>query len=163
MPVERTPRLPFRNFRWSFFGTNWRGRKDALAPLKPFEPNRAKFLDTWNDPAMISYDEYIGTLLDTVFVPCPGGNNAETYRFYEALECGCVPIVVREQGDELFVKKITSNMPILAVPSWGEAAMLMRQLYGDKELLEKYRLNILNGWRAWKGRLVGDVKGAFGL
>jgi len=163
MPVERTPRLPFRNFRWSFFGTNWRGRKDALAPLIPFEPNRAKFLESWNDPAMISYDEYIGTLLDTVFVPCPGGNNAETYRFYEALECGCVPIVVREQGDELFVKKITSNMPILAVPSWSEAVMLMRQLYGDKELLEKYRLNILNGWRAWKGRLVGDVKGAFGL
>lgn len=163
MPLERTPRLPFRNTRWSFFGTNWRDRRQKLAPIMGFGPNRCKLLEGWNAPDMVGYDEYIGTLLDTVFVPCPGGQNAETFRFYEALECGCIPIVVREPGDELFVKYITSNMPILPVNSWTEAAGLMSQLYADKNLLENYRTNLLMGWRAWKERLVAEVRTAFQL
>ena len=163
MPLERTPRLPFRHTRWSFFGTNWRGRDQKLAPLMGFGPNRCKLLEGWNAGDMVGYDEYIGTLLDTIFVPCPGGQNAETYRYYEALECGCIPIVVREPGDELFVKYITSNMPILPVNSWEEAAGLMNQLYADKNLLENYRTNLLIGWRVWKERLVAEVAAAFQL
>jgi len=163
MPLERTPRLPFRNTRWSFFGTNWKNRDQKLAPLMGFGPNRCKFLENWNAENMVGYDEYIGTLLDTVFVPCPGGQNAETFRYYEALECGCIPIVVREPGDELFVKYITSNMPILPVNSWPEAALLMNQLYSDKNLLENYRTNLLVGWRFWKQELVAEVQRAFQL
>ena len=163
MPLERTPRLPFRHTRWSFFGTNWRDRDQKLAPLMGFGPNRCKLLEGWNAGDMVGYDEYIGTLLDTVFVPCPGGQNAETFRYYEALECGCIPIVVREPGDELFVKYITSNMPILPVNSWTEAAGLMNQLYADKNLLENYRTNLLIGWRVWKERLVAEVRAAFQL
>jgi GR25 family glycosyltransferase involved in LPS biosynthesis len=163
MPLERTPRLPFRNTRWSFFGTNWNDRHTKLAPLEEIEPYRCILLEGWNSANMVGYEEYIGTMLDTVFVPCPGGQNAETYRFYEALECGCVPIVVREPGDELFVKYITSNMPILPVNSWTEAALLMKQLYNDKNLLENYRANLLNGWRVWKGGLVAQVRTALDL
>lgn len=163
MPLERTPRLPFRNTRWSFFGTNWKNRDQKLAPIMGFGPNRCKLLEGWNATDMVGYDEYIGTLLDTVFVPCPGGQNAETFRYYEALECGCIPIVVREPGDELFVKYITSNMPILPVNSWTEAAGLMNQLYADKSLLENYRTNLLIGWRIWKERLVAEVAAAFQL
>ena len=160
-PLERTPRLPFRSMRWSFFGTNWKGRKEKFEPIMGFGPNRCKFLDTWNSKDTVGYDEYIGTLLDTVFVPCPGGNNVETYRFYEALECGCVPILVRESGDELFIKMITDNLPIVPVKNWDEGNILMQQLYNDKNLLEGYRMNVLNGWRLWKDRLKGAVKDAF--
>ena len=157
-PIERTPRLPFRSIRWSFFGTNWNGRAEKFVPIMKFEPNRCKLLEGWNSANMIGYDEYIGSLLDTVFVPCPGGNNAETYRLYEALECGCVPIIVRETGDELFVKMITDNLPIIPVKSWEEANILMQQLYADKNLLESYRMNILNGWRVWKERMRESIK-----
>ena len=162
-PIERTPRLPFRGTRWSFFGTNWKGRSEKFAPIMAFEPNRCKFLDGWASKDVVGYDEYIGALLDTVFVPCPGGNNVETYRFYEAMECGCVPVVVREPGDELFVKMITDNLPIVPVKNWDEANALMQQLYNDKNLLENYRANILNGWRVWKTKLGEQVKTAFGL
>ena len=161
-PLERTPRLPFRSTRWSFFGTDWNGQRSAkFAPIMNFGPNRCKFLKEWNSKEMIGYDEYIGVLLDTVFVPCPGGNNFETYRFYEALECGCVPVIVREPGDELFVKMITSNLPLIPVKNWDEANALMQQLYNDKNLLEAYRINILNAWRIWKEKLQATIKEAF--
>ena len=162
-PLERTPRLPFRSTRWTFFGTNWKKRADKFAPLLQIEPNRCKFLDEWNSKDLVGYEEYLGTMLDTVFVPCPGGNNVETYRFYEALECGCVPVIVREPGDELFIKMITDNLPVIPVKTWDEAAVLMQQLYADKNLLESYRGNILNGWRMWKEKLIEQVKAGFHL
>ena len=162
-PIERTPRLPFRGIRWSFIGTNWKNRSEKFAPIMDFEPHRRKFLEEWNSEEAVGYEEYLEILLDTVYVPCPGGNNSETYRFYEALECGCVPIVVREPGDELFVKMITDNLPILPTNTWDEASGLMRQLYDDKKLLESYRLNILNAWRVWKLKLCGEIKTALNL
>ena len=162
-PLERTPRLPFRATRWSFFGTNWNKRSEKFTPIMSFQPNRCKFLDGWHAKDMIGHEEYIGTLLDTVFVPCPGGNNMETYRFYEALECGCIPVVVREPGDDLFIKMITDNLPVIPVKSWEEANILMQQLYNDKNLLESYRINILNGWRVWKEKLRAEVKATFQL
>ena len=42
-----------------------------------------------------TYEEYIAKLVDTGFVLCPEGNNPETFRHYEALEVGAVPLFVR--------------------------------------------------------------------
>jgi hypothetical protein len=161
--MEFTPRLPFRGTVWSFYGTNWKGRQEKLAPLMEIGPNRCKFFATWNDAAMVSREEYISTLLDTVFVPCPGGQNPETYRLYEALECGCIPIIVKEAGSETYQQLLTNNLQLLAVSSWGEAVILMRQLYQDKNMLEAYRNTVLTRWQAWKQRLVGEIKGRLQL
>ena len=38
---------------------------------------------------------HLNMLLDSVFVLCPRGNNLETFRFYEALESGAIPIFVK--------------------------------------------------------------------
>jgi hypothetical protein len=164
-PFERTPRLPFRNTLWSFFGTAWQGRAEKLEPLMTLEPNRCRFLSGWNSDEMVGREEYIGSLLDTIFVPCPGGQNPETYRLYEALECGCIPIVVREGGEKesLYMKMLMENLQILPVTSWSEAAVLMRQLLQEKNLLETYRQNLLVRYRIWKENLVKEVKGALGV
>lgn len=157
-PFMKTPRLPFRSHIWSFFGTAWKEREDKLQHLQRFQPQRLCLLDTWNGPNSIGRDEYLSTLLDTVFVPCPGGQNAETYRFYEALECGCVPIVVKEENDSLFTKMIMANMEFLVVSSWQEAAVLIAQLMENKTLLENYRANLLIAWQSWKERLTVEFK-----
>jgi GR25 family glycosyltransferase involved in LPS biosynthesis len=157
-PLMKTPRLPFRSHVWSFFGTAWRQRDEKLQPLQRLQPHRLSLLTSWNGPNSVGRDEYLSTLLDTVFVPCPGGQNAETYRFYEALECGCVPIVVKEENDSLFTKMIMANMEFLAVSSWQEAAVLIAQLMENKTLLENYRANLLIAWQRWKERLVAEFK-----
>ena len=43
----------------------------------------------------IVYHEYLSIMADTIFVPCPAGNNPETFRHYEALELGSIPLIVR--------------------------------------------------------------------
>jgi hypothetical protein len=78
--------------------------------------------------------------LNSRFIPCPGGVNPETYRFYEALECGCIPLYVRQGNDGLYFEKhLKANLPIAELPSWDHAAALMYQLSNEPPLMEGYR------------------------
>ena len=150
-PLMDTPRLPFREFTWSFAGTNWRGRKEAMKGLELIKPNYVRWFEQWNDPGMLSDDTYLSLLLNSKFVPVPAGNNPETYRFYEALECGCIPIYIRQPGDELLVDKhLKAWLPIIDLPSWDHATALIFQLSNNPEVMEQYRNGILDGYGRWK-------------
>jgi hypothetical protein len=152
-----TPRLPFRTLTWSFTGTDWNGRKALLEPLSRVMPSAAVFQENWNDPASVPKDQYISTLLDTVFVPCPDGMNAETFRFYEALECGCIPLLVKTEKNAAWIDWITENIQVLPVDNWSDAASLMDDLMGSKPMLEAYREKVLTSWMNWKLKLREEV------
>ena len=162
-PLNKTPRLPFRNNMWSFFGTNWKNRKDLLAPLLEIQPNNFRLVDTWESPDKLTRHQYIASLLDTIFVPCPPGNNVETFRLYEALECGCVPIYVKENGDEAYVDMLQTELGLLPVSNWNEAFILMVHFLREKELLENYRNSLLTRWKTWKERLGNDMRKTWAL
>jgi len=49
----------------------------------------------------LTYDEYTLRMTQTVFAPCPPGNTPETFRIYEALELGAIPLLIRPPSDEL--------------------------------------------------------------
>lgn len=162
-PLNKTPRLPFRNTRWTFYGTGWQNRKEHLQPLNDIQPNSLLLVDSWESPQKISRNQYIARLLDTVFVPCPRGNNVETFRLYEALECGCIPIYVKSEGDEMYVKMLQEELGLLPVSSWQEAKLLMDHLFGEKILLEAYRNTLLTQWRVWKSKLGQQVRKVWGI
>ena len=158
-PLMDTPRLPFREFMWSFAGTDWRGRKEAMKGLELIKPNYVRWFEQWNDPAMLSEDAYLSMLLNSKFVPIPAGNNHETYRFYEALECGCIPMYIRQPGDEMLVDKhFKAYLPLLDLPSWEHATALMFQLSNNPEVMEQYRNGILDGYRRWKLETANKIR-----
>jgi Exostosin family len=150
-----TPRLPFRHTIWSFFGTNWNNRKQLLEPLIAATslPNKHAFYDTWADPSGLQKEEYLSALLDTVFVPCPDGNNPETFRFYEALQAGCIPLVVKTVENETWFRWVSERIPIVPLASWSEAPRIILTLMSRPEMLETYRETILRGWAAWRAEL----------
>jgi len=149
-PYERTPQLPFRKYAWTFFGTAWNNRKEILEPLKQVEEYRCELYNEWNDKNSLSEMEYMSTLLNTWLIPCIGGNNPETYRFYEALECGSVPILVEDETNKEYIKFITEYIPILPLKSWAQAPLLVKSFIEDKVAFEQYRYNILNGYSSMK-------------
>ena len=159
-PLNKTPRLPFRNQTWSFFGTNWKNRKDLLAPLNNIQPNTVRLFDSWNSPDVVDRKQYIVTMLDTIFVPCPSGNNAETFRLYEALECGCIPLYVKEDGnnDEEYIQTLNKELGLIPLNNWKDAFVLMVHFLKEKELMENYRNMLLSRWKAWKERLGASVR-----
>jgi GR25 family glycosyltransferase involved in LPS biosynthesis len=157
--LMKTPRLPFRMLTWSFFGTDWNDRRKVITPLFDVSgANKTQFFKDWKDPDALDEKAYISNLLDTVFVPCPDGMNPETFRFYEALECGCVPLLVRTDTNSLWVDWVTEHLQILALQSWEEAAKFIRDLMINKNMLESYRTKLLTSWMAWRTKLKEEVR-----
>ncbi len=152
--AEHTPQIPFREFHWSFFGTNWNGRADALAPLLECKLHgNYKLLANWNDPSGLTREEYLGAMLDSVFVPCPDGNNPETFRFYEALQAGSIPLVVKTKRNEAWFNWVSKHLPLITNSSWQETIRIMVSLLTKPETMEIYRSQLLKGWAEWKATL----------
>lgn len=157
-PVEKTPRLPFRELVWSFLGTAWNDRPEKMKNLQLLQPHKLVWFKEWRDASMLGQDEYMNILLNSKFVPAPGGVNAETYRFYEALECGAVPVYVRQEGDDNFIQILRGRIPIADLPSWDHAAAFMYELSNNVAVLESYRNNCLVAWREWKKAAAKSVR-----
>jgi hypothetical protein len=77
---------------WSFHGTDWFDRKTQLAPLSAVEPHHCQLQPNWGHPTRSSKEEYLADLGNSKFCPILKGQNAETFRLYEALEAGTLPI-----------------------------------------------------------------------
>eukprot|EP01041_Mallomonas_annulata_P006486 gene6486-13091_t len=74
-----------------------------------------------------SYDEYIKVMSNSVFSPCPGGNNPETFRHYEALELGTIPLFVRPVAERDFTI-FWKNYPGPIFSSWTELDPYLRSV-----------------------------------
>jgi hypothetical protein len=120
-----------------------------LAPLNEI-PHAAEFYEGWNSAKALKGDAYISMLLNTVFVPCPDGVNAETFRFYEALECGCIPLLVRTEANEAWINWVTAKTKIIPMKSWADARDFVKYIMGNKEQLEGYRTAVLEAWVQWR-------------
>ena len=163
-PEIRTPRLPFRELVWSFHGTNWRGREDKMKNMLNIKPYALQWFKEWNDSANLKKDDYLTYLMNSRFIPTPGGTNPETYRFYECLECGCIPVYVRQPGDELYYEKYLKKwLPLVDLPSWDHAAAFVFQLNSNPPLMEQYRSQILQGYARWKKSLKAQVAAMISL
>jgi hypothetical protein len=150
-PAHRTPRLPFREYTWCFLGTDWNGRPEKMKNLQLIQPHKLVWFKEWNDANMFGRDEYLNILLNSRFVPVPGGQNPETYRFYECLECGCIPVYVRENGDSAYIdKQVKKWIPLPDLPNWDSATAFIYQLMNNPPVMESFRLSCLMGWKAWK-------------
>ena len=156
-PSIHTPRPPFRELAWSFVGTGWLGRREKLNPLTQIGENKVVFMDDWNSPDMLGREECLSIMLNSWCIPCPSGHNGETFRFYEALEAGAVPIVVRE-NNEAFLKFVGSHFQMMVANNWEHAAQLVYTLKQQPEVYEKYRNGILAGWEEMKRKAKENVR-----
>jgi hypothetical protein len=157
-PHASTPNLPFRELTWSFAGTDWKGRSKDLDILRAIEPHYLAWFQEWKDPKQLKEDEYIALLLNSKFVPCPRGQNVETYRFYEALECGCIPLVLFTPENDGWIKIFKNQIPFLKLENWGHAAALLQHFSKNPEQMEQYRNAILVSWANYKRSLKETIR-----
>ena len=145
--------LENRRYSWSFSGTNWKGRSTQLEPLLAIDRHLVKFLPNWNDPEQLTKEQYIELLQNTIFVPCPEGNNVETYRFYEALECGCIPVFTK-----LPAVLEDSDIPFLKIDDWNGVRDMIVYLLKNQTELNRYYDIIMKAWSNYKNRLKLSVQ-----
>ena len=72
---------------------------------------------------------YSAIMEDSIFAPCPSGNNPETIRLYDALELGCIPISLSHEF--LLSKDALASIgpvPFPILGSWAELPQFLRQM-----------------------------------
>jgi hypothetical protein len=86
----------------------------------------------------------------------------ESFRLYEALEAGCIPLYVPSEGthgDEY--TQVLGKSPMLALPSWSQAPTLLTQLSKNPAVMEQHRQNLQTWWAAKKRALQAVIADLF--
>jgi hypothetical protein len=140
--------LKNRKYTWSFCGTDWKGRSEQMKQLLDIKPNKAEFFTQWNHPSQLREQDYLDLLSDTIFVPCPAGNNIETFRIYEALERGCIPLFI-----DIPPILLETKIPFLKTSTWIDVVNIMSHLNNNPEQLMQYQKVLMDGWAVYKNEL----------
>lgn len=123
-------RSEIRDIPWSFAGQVTHDKRQECY-LASWELTRdGKFLATSGFSKGLPRENYYRMLAHSKFVLCPAGpHTPDTFRFAEALEAGCVPIV-EKHGYWNYV--FDDPLPFPVIKNWGE----LPDLFGD--LLASY-------------------------
>jgi hypothetical protein len=141
-----------RKYLWSFLGNQKAAsRPEMFKALRPVEPNFVHGYQAGTSGALkLSRLEYAAILDETVFAPCPMGNaNLETWRFYEALEAGCIPIIESRPWLQYF-HRLLGPLPVPMVNQWSHSAGLIKKLAGQPEKLNQIQQAVLAWWNGYK-------------
>jgi hypothetical protein len=154
-----------RPHTWSFIGSLDRpGRPEALELLHAVKPYKETCKQSWNSPESVKAPEYNDLLRNSKFVPCMRGSTAlESYRLYEALEHGAIPIYVPTESSKCSdeYSEIYGKHPFLGFPSWSEAASYLPKLCEQTEIMEKHRQQLMSWWSTKKQDTMTKLKTLF--
>ena len=143
-----------RKYKWAFTGTPHKSsRHDLLfqfSDIKPFFCHKTnKF-----DEKIISVNEMSEILSSTEFMPCPNGFfHPETYRLYEALQCGCIPIV---ENAYKYYDRLFPNNPFIKVGKWADAKAIIKNWNESQIKAKQEECN--SWWSSYKIELQEMVK-----
>ena len=143
-----------RKFKWSFVGTPHKtSRHDLLfqySDIEPFFCHKTKEFDK----KIISVDEMSEVLSSTEFMPCPNGFvHPETYRLYEALECGSIPIV---ENTYQYYDRLFPENPFIKINKWSDAKAMIKN-WNSNQIAEK-RKECEVWWNEYKEKIQVYVK-----
>lgn len=97
-------------------------------------------------------EKYRKTQLDSTFCFVPGGKSPETFRMYEAIDAGAIPVFSRDSSYKLarcndaFKLLRDSGLPMVWVEGWKKAPRVIDELLKNPSELDKMQRDLL----AWK-------------
>jgi len=143
-----------RKYKWAFTGTPHKSsRHDLLFQFSEIKPFFCHKTQKFNKK-IISVEEMSEVLSSTEFMPCPNGFfHPETYRLYEALECGCIPIV---ENTYKYYDRLFPNNPFIKVDKWAEAKPILSGWGSDQINLKRQECE--NWWKEYKNKLKETIK-----
>jgi alpha(1,3/1,4) fucosyltransferase len=155
LPNMENKTIEDRKLIWTFHGTNWFGRSDILSPFMDLTPHHCLLTPSWNHPTMLKEQDYLLFLSNTKIVPILRGNHVETFRLYEALESGCIPLFITEDLEHPFC----SWLSLLHIPvcKKEDAKQIMESLL-ESTVLESMRRQIYQHWMEYKQSIQTQIR-----
>lgn len=97
----------------------------------------------------MEYHQYLTLLAKTTFVLCPAGNNPETFRLYESLELGSIPLFVRPTIDIDYLQyKYWHNYPGPIFTSWNDLQPFLSS--ANSSYVDELQLKIITWYKDFK-------------
>lgn len=158
-----------RKYTWAFVGhaAGKPTRETMLNELKVLPGPHFQHLTTqWDDPLSLSREEYFHALKDTIFAPCPRGNfNLESFRVYEALEAGCIPIIEaygEGREDDEYFKNLLGDHPLIeAPPDWSGVGKDIVLLLSGSDFVVSHQKIVAEWWADHKLNLKKSIASIF--
>lgn len=125
LPIGYTPRtrelvkknsMDTKSTDWFFAGQVTHGDRQRVMDKLVGVPN-GRSVGTSGFAKGLDYEEYMEHMCRSKVVPCPAGNvSPDSFRLYEALEAGCIPLVTNKP----FWEMLFGEFPMPVLQSWDE-------------------------------------------
>ena len=138
-----------REFVWSFHGTNWHNRQEQLQTLVSFVPFSCNLQPNWNHPTATKERQYLSLMANSKFCPVMRGQNVETFRMYEALETGALPITF---VNDVYSIWIDENLNLSSLYDWKNPHVV------TQPITEEIRQKVMEQWSSWKQRIKESLR-----
>jgi hypothetical protein len=147
-----------RRYVWSFAGAATAARLEMLNNFECIGPHQCLLFDSRRqEKPVLDHNAFLALLSDSIFSPCPMGNvMLETFRVYESLEMGCIPIVERRPWMPYYDLLMPDN-PLPAFSCWRAACQFVQALSRQESELAEHQRRIADWWQSYKIRIRGDV------
>ena len=151
-PIKDNINILKRNYKWSFLGTtHGSSRYDLLNKHKNIMPNFINLTEDFSGKKSMDTNDYYKILNNSIFAPIPHGYfHPETYRLYEALEAGCIPII---ENPFQFFDNFLPNNPLPSVNSWEDSSTIIKKYLENKKDIETLENKINDWWTQHKENL----------
>jgi hypothetical protein len=160
-----------RDLLWSFAGTLHGDRKKAIDLFKDERPNKIHACSGFGAADGLGTKEYVEMLQESVFALCPSGQDSmDSFRIYEALEAGCIPITL--ENSEQFklypsywngVFRGENYIPFILGKTWEDClkqVKMMREIDIESlnNTINKIWFNSKNNWKNKLTELTNKIK-----
>lgn len=173
--IAATPKLPTsRYYHWSFAGNiHTPERMASITPLLGIVPHRLHTTqEGFNASSGLNTQEYRRLMDESKFVICPiGQGNIDSFRVYEALEAGAIPVVLAATAVQpyqpsywhtMFPWMRGTTIPMLIHRNWEDAAKTMCEIIQTKDTYEDLHKQVVSFWENAK-KIWGNVLEAYCL
>ncbi|MDX1736746.1 MAG: hypothetical protein R3261_00815 [Alphaproteobacteria bacterium] len=148
--------LTFQDRPLTMFFSGFLGKPDQLIPERDEMVNvirdsklPATLLGTEGFAGGLGPATFSSYLNNSKFALCPAGNSPETIRFYDAIECGSIPICLK--SEYLFHEKALNGAPVVILDKWNDLPDFINQVTNTSpDLYEQARIELYNWWREFK-------------
>lgn len=144
-PLKKNIEISKKKYLWSFLGTtHGSSRYDLLDKHENLKPNFINLTADFSGKNSMNTEDYYDILNDSIFAPVPHGYfHPESYRLYEALEIGCIPIL---ENPFNYFDKFLPNNPIPNINNWKDSSDFIKNYIGHHNEIEILRKKIQDWW-----------------
>lgn len=160
-----------RKYNWVFAGTPHGNRKEMIELFTDISGSKTHYCSGFGARDGLTTQAYAELLNDAKFALCPPGQDSmDSFRIYEALEAGCIPITLSNSGQlqvrpsywhAIFSGVAGNELPFIVGDSWGQC-LAKTKIAIEKNQLDDLQAQCKKLWEQakdmWKNKLQEKIE-----